>query len=214
MIGPHTPEANTILFVARTLLSAAPRLFAALVSRRRKSLILALILLLQPGIALLEAQLAKPSEYQVKAAYLSNFGKFVDWPARPQSGRDEPFNICVFGEDPFGRALDAAVEGETIDRAPMVARRIQKPEDATSCRILFIGSTEGSQLQAALAAVGGSNVLTVGESPDFARRGGIVQFVLQGSKVRFEINLAAAQQMGLKLSSELLKLAVAIRRAP
>jgi hypothetical protein len=183
-------------------------------SCRRRLFLLLLVLFLQPGIGPLRAQLGKPGEYQVKAAYLSNFGKFVDWPARPPSGRDEPFNVCVIGEDPFGRTLDAALEGETIDRAPMVARRIEKPEDATTCRILFIGSTENGQLQATLAAVGGSNVLTVGESPDFIRRGGIVQFVLQGSKVRFEINLAAAQQMGLKLSSELLKLAVAIRRTP
>jgi hypothetical protein len=140
------------------------------------SWILALaFLLLQPGATRLGAQVAKPGEYQVKAAYLSNFGKFVDWPARPGAPKDEVFNICVIGDDPFGGALDAALEGETIDHAPLVARRSQKPEDATGC---------------------------------------IVQFVLEGNKVRFEINLAAAQRLGLKLSSELLKLAVAVRRTP
>jgi hypothetical protein len=164
------------------------------------------------GAAPLLAQAAKPGEYQVKAAYLSNFGKFVEWPAR--SGREETFNVCVIGEDPFGAALDAALEGETVDRAPIVARRIQKADDAAGCRILFIGSLENNQLRAVLATAGRSNILTVGESPDFTRRGGIIQFVLEGSKIRFEINLAAAQRSGLKLSSELLKLAVAVRRAP
>jgi hypothetical protein len=183
--------------------------------RFRAGLTLAWLLFVsQLAIICLEAQAGKPGEYQVKAAYLSNFGKFVEWPTRPAAAKDEPFNVCVIGDDPFGAALDAALEGETIDRAPMMARRIQKPEDATNCRILFISSTDISQIQAILTAVSGSSVLTVGESPDFTKRGGVVQFVLQGSRVRFEINLAAAQRLGLKLSSELLKLAIAIRRTP
>ena len=166
-----------------------------MVSHFSAGLILVLgFILLQPGSTRLHAQVAKPGEYQVKAAYLSNFGKFVEWPVRPRSAKDEPFNVCVIGEDPFGAALDAALEGETIDHMPMAARRIQKPDELAICRILFISSSEDPRLKAILDKANGSSILTVGENSDFTRRGGIIQFVLQGNKVRFEINLAVAQQ--------------------
>jgi hypothetical protein len=161
----------------------------------------------------LQAQTPKPTEYEVEAAYLSNFGRFVEWPARAGNATD-PFYVCVLGQDPFGPLLDAALKGETIGGAPMVAKRVAVPEDTAGCRILFIPSSKDSQLSSILAAVATSRILTVGETPGFSRRGGMIQFVLEGNRVRFEINLAAAQRAGLTLSSELLKVAIAIRRAP
>jgi len=161
----------------------------------------------------LHAQTPKPTEYEVEAAYLSNFGRFVEWPARPGSATD-PFYVCVLGQDPFGPLLDAALKGETIAGAPMLAKRIAAPEDAAGCRILFVSSSKDSQLNAILTVLRTSNILTVSDMPGFTRRGGMMQFVLDGSRVRFEINIAAAQRAGLTLSSELLKVAVAIRRAP
>ena len=161
----------------------------------------------------LDAQAPKPTEYEVEAAYLSNFGRFVEWPARAGTATD-PFYVCVLGQDPFGPLLDAALRGETIGGAPMAPKRILGPEDAAGCRILFVSTSKDSQLNAILADVRTLNILTVADMPGFTRRGGMIQFVLEGNRVRFEINLAAAQRVGLTLSSELLKVAVAIRRAP
>lgn len=160
----------------------------------------------------LPAQAPKTTEYQVKAAYLANFPRFVQWPAG--AARGESFDICVLGHDPFGGALDAAVAGETIERVPVAARRIARPEEAGDCRVLFISASEEKQWKEILTALKTSSVLTVSDMREFARRGGIVQFILDGSRVRFEVNLAATVSSGLKLSSELLKLAVAVRSNP
>jgi len=160
----------------------------------------------------LSAQASKASEYQVKAAYLANFSKFVAWPAN--LAKSESFNICVLGQDPFGAALDAAVAGETVNRVPLAVKRISKPQDALDCRVLFISSSEESQWKDILAALKMSSVLTVSDMREFTQRGGIVQFVVDGNRVRFEVNLAATAVPGLTLSSELLKLAVTVRRNP
>jgi YfiR/HmsC-like len=159
------------------------------------------------------AQDPKPTEYQVKAIYLFNFGRFVEWPASITTPRAKSFAVCVLGQDPFGAALDAALSGEMINLAPVVARRIPKPEEAVNCRVLFISSSESSQLGEVLASLDKRSVLTVSDMPQFAKRGGMVQFLLDGNRVRFEVNLDATQRVGLNLSSDLLKLAIAVRRA-
>jgi hypothetical protein len=156
----------------------------------------------------LSAQAQPTTEYEVKAAYLANFPKFVEWPVRV--AKSESFNICVLGQDPFGAALDAAVGGETIDRVPITARRISRPQDALDCHVLFISSSEDSRWKEILAALKTVSILTVSDMREFARRGGIVQFIRDGNRVRFEVNLAATGPPGLKLSSALLKLAVAV----
>jgi hypothetical protein len=157
----------------------------------------------------------RPTEYQLKAQYLTDFGRFVKkWGNRPMPGPDESFDICVLGQDPFGESLDNAVRGENIGGAPLVVRRIAQPLDATNCRILFVGSSESSQLPAVVGAVGTAPVLTVSDIPDFVRQGGIIEFVPEGNRVKFEINLAIAQRAGLSLSSDLLKVARVVRRTP
>ncbi|MGH9712819.1 MAG: YfiR family protein [Candidatus Acidiferrales bacterium] len=160
----------------------------------------------------LPAQQSKPSEYQVKAAYLFNFGKFVKWPAAIPAERDNSFNFCVLGQDPFGRALDSILVGENLGGKPVAIRRIAKPQDSGPCRILFISSTEENHLKEILAVIDESGVLTVSDMPGFSRRGGMIQFVVEGNKVRFEINLTSAENAKLTLSSELLKVAAAVRR--
>jgi hypothetical protein len=164
------------------------------------------------GFSNLCAQQSKPTEYQVKAAYLQNFGRFVEWPARFAGTANDSFSICVLGQDPFGAALDAVLTGETIDSKSVVARRIVKWEDAVNCRIVFISSSESNQLQEILTALDRSSILTVSDMPRFSQHGGMIQFILQGNRIRFEVNLAAAQSAGLILSSELLKVAVTVRR--
>lgn len=162
----------------------------------------------------LEAQqTSKPTEYEVEAAYLSNFGRFVEWPARPGAANDT-FNVCVLGPDPFGPLLDAALKNEIINGTPMMAKRIATPEEAGTCRIVFLNSQRESQLSATLNTLAAAGALTVSDMANFTRRGGMIQFILDGNRVRFEINLAAAQRAHLSLSSQLLKLAVTVRRAP
>ena len=160
----------------------------------------------------LRAQQAKPNEYQVKATYLYNFGKFVKWPATAPAGKSDSFAVCVLGQDPFGSILDATLAGEALDGKPVVLRRIPRPQDATDCRILFISATEEKHLKEILIALDEAGVLTVSDMPGFTRRGGIIQFILEGEKIRFEINLASAESAKLVFSSELLKVAASVKK--
>lgn len=164
-------------------------------------------------VPVLRAQEPRPNEYQVKAAYLFNFGRFVKWPTTPTAGKDDSFTVCVLGQDPFGPILDSTLAGEDLDGKRVAARRISKPQDAGACRILFISSEEGNRLKEILSALDEEGVLTVSDMPDFSRRGGMIQFVMDGNRVRFEINLASAQNARLTLSSELLKVAAAVRKS-
>ena len=158
------------------------------------------------------AQQPKPNEYQVKATYLYNFGRFVKWPETAPAGKGDSFSVCVLGQDPFGPILDATLAGEALDGKPVVLRRLAKPHGAGECRILFISSTEEKHLKEILNELNESGVLTVSDMPGFTRRGGMIQFVLEGDRVRFEINLASAESSRLVLSSELLKVAASVKR--
>lgn len=157
-----------------------------------------------------DAQRSRPEEYQVKAVYLFNFGKFIEWPAVPS--KDQPFTICVLGLDPFGAILDATIAGETIDNRKLVARRIAGAQDTADCRILYISSSEAARVKEIVAAARKGAVLTVSDLPGFTGNGGMIQFVLRENKVRFEVNLTAAEKAGLTLSSQLLKVATDIRK--
>jgi YfiR/HmsC-like len=159
------------------------------------------------------AQKSNPTEYEVKAAYLYNFGRFVEWPAKV-SAASESFSICVLGDDPFGATLDATIAGESINGKKVVLTRITKPQDAASCRILFISSSEESRLKEVLATLDKTSVLTVSDISQFTQRGGMIRFVTEANRVRFEVNLAIAEHAGLTLSSQLLKVAVSVRRSP
>lgn len=168
--------------------------------------------ILAPAIA--GAQGARPSEYQVKAAYLYDFSRFVAWPAQSGNEKSGEFAICVLGTDPFGPILDATVAGEKSGGQPVVTRRIAKAQDALNCRILFIGDSEADHLKEVLAEMGRASVLTVSDIPRFSERGGMIEFVLKGDKVRFDVNLTNATDAGLIVSSELLKVALTVRRNP
>jgi hypothetical protein len=156
----------------------------------------------------------KPSEYKVKAVYLYNFGRFVEWPAAGTRAKNEDFTICVLGQDPFGPALDATLTGETIDGKGVVAKRISTPQEAGDCRILFVSSAEDGRVNKVIGALDKEAILTVSDMPQFSQKGGMIQFVIEGNKVRFEVNLTAVQHAGLTLSSELLKVATAVRKNP
>ncbi len=159
------------------------------------------------------AQQSRPEEYQVKAVYLYNFGGFVVWPATTATP-SATFDVCVLGRDPFGSVLDATLAGEAINNRKLAAKRIANPHEATNCQILFISSSEAARIKEILAAVDSFNVLTVSDMPGFTSDGGMIQFVLRENKVRFEVNLTAAEKAGLMMSSQLLKVATDIRKEP
>ena len=171
-----------------------------------------LVMLVFLYIPVLQAQQRRVSEYQVKATYLYNFGRFVKWPSSATATKTDAFSICVLGQDPFGPILDSTLAGETLEGKSLKVKRISTPREAGECRILFISSTEENHLKEILATLEESCVLTVSDMPAFSRRGGMIQFVLEGDRVRFEINLTRAETAKLTLSSELLKVATAVRK--
>jgi hypothetical protein len=175
----------------------------------RRTIVAALWLLFAASIVFGQQ---KPSEYQVKAAYLYNFGRFVEWPPKVAAASTGPFTICVLGEDPFGQALEATVAGETRGNQKVAARRISSPQESVDCQILFISSSEAKRLSKIIEALGNSAVLTVSDISQFSQHGGMIQLVLEGNRIRFEVNLTATQRAGLTLSSELLKVATAVRK--
>jgi hypothetical protein len=176
--------------------------------RARRSSLALLRGLLFAGLGVAASLCAQPVplEYQVKAAFLYNFARFVEWPSDP-NGRGGPIEICVFGLDPFGPALDQALSGKTVNGRSLTARRVSDLQQLRRCQVLFVSSSEQGRLEEIFKAVANASVLTVGESRDFASLGGIINLVLEQNKVRFEVNLSAARQANLKLSSQLLGLA-------
>jgi hypothetical protein len=175
-----------------------------LVPFRNRTYVLFACLLALCGVAFSD----RPSEYQVKAAYLYNFGKFVTWP--PDASVASEFDVCVLGADPFGTLLDTTVSDSTINGKRVIAKRIVRALDAAGCRVVFVAASQSQRLASDLSVLSKLHVLTVSDSPHFLERGGIIQFVFEGDRVRFAVNLTAAQQAGLTLSSELLKVATRV----
>ena len=168
------------------------------------------LLLTQTAYADLAAQHPAPSVYQVEAAYLYDFGKFVKWPVTYSANRGGDFSICVLGDAPFDSVLQSTLAGEHLAGVPVVVRRLAKPQDAASCRVLFINGDEESHLKEILAVLDQESVLTVSDIPNFSRRGGMIEFVMEGNRVRFAINRATAENAGLVLGSDLLQVAAAV----
>jgi hypothetical protein len=143
-------------------------------------------------------------EYQVKAAFLFNFLKFVEWPA---AASDRPWVIGVLGRDPFGGVLDETVRGKLIAGRRIDVRRYARLGEVKDCNILFIGRAEFERMEAASQPVPfQAGMLTVGESPGFRKSGGAINFVLEDGRVHFKIQPSEASAAGLKMSSQLLKL--------
>lgn len=152
------------------------------------------------------AQTPAPREYQIKAVFIFNFIQFVIWPPESFESPDSPIRIGILGQDPFGGALDEAVRGETIRNHPLIIKRSDRADDLLDCHLVFIARSEERRLGSILARLNTRPVLTVSDSDDFTRHGGIIGFYTENRKVRFEINVGTAQQADLKLSSQLLSL--------
>jgi hypothetical protein len=148
-----------------------------------------------------------PPEYQIKAAFLFNFVKFVDWPADTFKDEKQPITFCTVGQDPFRGTLDEVVSGKMSGNHSIRVQHYKLPQDILGCHILFIGSQQKKYIAAVLARLKHAPVLTVGDSEGFVQQGGIIGFVWEEDKLRFNINLGAARAAQLTLSSKLIYLA-------
>ena len=171
-------------------------------------------LLLIASIRWVSAQSSASSEYQVKAAFLFHFAQFVDWPPEAFKDAGAPLTYCTVGEDPFHGALDASMNGKTIDGRPVRVLHFKLAQEIQTCQILFLGAPEKKSLAATLVNLGASPVLTVGESQNFIEQGGMIGFLWEDNKVHFEINLEAAERAKLKISARLLTLAKTVIGGP
>src|SRR3984893_1743977 len=153
------------------------------------------------------------SEYLIKAGFIYNFAKFVEGPSTAFAEPDSPIVIGVLGTDPFGDIINHVVEGKKIGARGFVVRRfkwskeLKDSKDFTNCRILFVSSSEKMHFEEVVEAVKGLPILTVGEAPGFAERGGMIRLMLEDNRVRFEVNVEAAHEGNLNISSRLLTLA-------
>src|ERR1700733_15417010 len=150
-------------------------------------------------------------EYQVKAAFLYNFAKFVEWPPQAFKTPKDPILVCVLGRNPFGNALEEAIRGKSIAGRTFAYRRVSDAESASACQILFVGSEESKHFRALLESLKPMGILTVGEAQGYATGGGVINFKLDEGRVRFEINVDAAEHEQLHISAKLLSLAQIVK---
>ncbi|MGD0651896.1 MAG: YfiR family protein [Verrucomicrobiia bacterium] len=146
-------------------------------------------------------------EYKLKAAFVFNFAKFVEWPPKAFAGDHSPLVIGVLGDNPFDTVLDEMTQGKTVNGRPVEIKRSRRVEELTGCHVIFISASEKQRQAKILAALKGSNALTVSDTDDFLESGGIIQLVMEEKKIRFDINARAAERASLQISSQLLNLA-------
>ncbi len=154
------------------------------------------------------AQDAPLSEYRLKAAFLFNFAKFVEWPPEAFATPNTPIVIGVLGDNPFGTDLEETVRNKVINGRPVVVKFPQSSDAATNCHILFISTSERKRLPEIFESLRRASVLTVSETDRFTEMGGMINFIPEGNKIRFQINDEAAKNAKLKISAKLLSLAV------
>lgn len=150
------------------------------------------------------------SEYQVKAAFLYHFTKYVEWPPESLASAGSDLVLGVLGADPFQGAVQEVIRERRVEGRPLSWKRFEEPPRPGECHVLFIGSSDAARLKKALGKLKTMPILTVGESEDFGRAGGVAWFRMEGNKVRFVINIDAARHAGLKISSRLLGVATVV----
>jgi hypothetical protein len=170
-------------------------------------------LLLGAGGALADASDSPVREAQIKSAFLYNFTKFVEWPSGSVPGAGEPIVIGILGESALADEVRSVVADRKVNGHPIVVVSVQEPQQATAAHVLFVSAGRQPQFNAMRTTLADLPVLTVGESPSFAADGGGIGFVTEGDKLRFEINIAAAERARLKISAQLQKLATAVLRS-
>jgi hypothetical protein len=151
------------------------------------------------------------NEYQIKAAFIFNLAKFVEWPPTAFRNEKDPLRICVLGRDPFGSALGDAVGGKTVMGRSFAVSPLAGIADAANCQILFVSSSEKKRTRSIVGEIHTAGILTVGETDGFAAEGGMVNLKLDDVRVRVEINLEAATMANLRISSKVLNLAQIVK---
>ena len=184
---------------------AAPNVVGVCLSLRRlaRTWILILLLLLQAWTG--NTQQAHYSEYQVKGAFLVKFAMFVDWPTKSFPDARTPITIGILGEDPFGGEFEAALKSENANGRHFELKRFRNLQELTDCHMIFVSGPESQRLPEILTATRDKPVLIVGDRDRFAHEGGMVNFIKESGKVRFEVNAAAIEAHGLKISAKLLQ---------
>jgi hypothetical protein len=180
------------------------------VRRRRLVATLLAALVSWAGASAVLAQQNASSEYQIKAAFLFHFAQFVEWPPDAFKDADSPLTYCTMGEDALSGALDQSLSGKTIGARSLRVQHLKPSQPAQTCQVLFVGALETRKLSEIMASVSGRPILTVGDSEHFAADGGVIGLVVEANKIRFEINLEAAEKANLKISARLLALAKAV----
>ena len=173
------------------------------------SLLMCSTLLFRPASA--PAQNDDSAEYKVKLAFLYNFAQFIQWPADAFEGPEAPLILCVAGQNPFQGEIEESLRGRKVAGHPIQIRKLTPDDDPRVCQIVFIRASEKKVTEKIVAALKQSSTLTVGESKGFADLGGLINLTLAQNKLRFEINLDAAAQTQLKISSKLLALAKIVK---
>jgi hypothetical protein len=147
------------------------------------------------------------TEDQVKAAYVFNFAKFIQWPAEVFATADAPMNFCVLGRSPVVDELDSSMTGKSVNGHAIVVKHLHGPDEIKGCHLIFLAASAGKQQQKLIQAAKGSTVLLVAETPGFAHAGGTINFIMENGRLIFEVNVNAAESAHLKISSKLLALA-------
>ena len=153
-------------------------------------------------------------ENQVKAAFLIKFASFIEWPAGEGADTNAPFVIGLLGRDPFGQEFDEAVKAERVKDRPVELRRASDLGKLADCPVVYVASSELNRLEEIVAALEGRPVLLVTDGPGAALRGSQINFIKTDGKVRFEINLAAAERARLKFSAKLLQVGRIVGSSP
>ena len=200
--GPRGGDAGAVIAIQRTISLVTARLTA--LARWQAPWVLSILAILLNSVW---AQTPVVGEYQVKAAFVYNFAKFVEWPSRSFPDASAPLRICVFGLDPFGDELRGVANDKVVNGRRLQVSHAADLQAARTCHILFISSSEKGQLKSILQSLRGSDALTVGDTEGFTEQGGMINLVLEKNRVQFEVNRKAAEEAGLKLSSRLLSLA-------
>ncbi|HKQ88699.1 MAG TPA: YfiR family protein [Candidatus Acidoferrales bacterium] len=154
------------------------------------------------------------SEYLIKAGFTYNFAKLMEWPAGSFAQSDSPIVIGVLGTDPFNGTLDQVLKGKQANGRAFEVKHLKWGADLRGCNILFVSDSETGHLDELFHSIKGLPILTIGETPGFAQRGGIINFVVEDNRVRFEIDVDAAKQANINISSRLLSLANIVHEVP
>lgn len=163
--------------------------------------------LLGGGVRTAVAASPAATEYEIKAAFLLHFSRFVEWPASAFAARNAPLFICVLGDDPFGPVLEEIVRNEMVDSHPIAVGRYRLADNVDRCHILFVSRSAEPLQQQILDQVRDKNILTVSDNEEFTRRGGVIGFVTVNGKIRLQVNRSSAERADLRISSRLLRLA-------